>query len=528
MSSSADNDGYNDLETAIRVLAEQPSAKRIALIAQDNARLRDANQKLTEENNIFPALCKRFSHEAEQAKCELDARTGELENLRKEKQAADAKLADKSKSLDQSIQKIVALEAQHEEQRSKTEKELKWKTSELGRLRACFLDVKVTPDPGSLGEIFKSLRVAARDLASTYFGYNLPAEVLAKFDDWTKISVYHSEEAPIPLLLANSILAKQTRTALVISVLGSELCQHVFQPTYLSEYPGVNKLLTDLAGMDADQECHLRSVLLKTTQVLGHPQGNPKGAAKAITTLLSPVVETSKRSSFEIDVQKLCQQALETWRDIQTWDILVVPNLGSSRPAKRKYRWQSFTMPAPTKNTTTTTGGKQRATANNPPTSPPPTPADETPIDLLTGTAVWPAFINLSVDPEDDDDDPTLAAGYILPASVISDAEKELAAAAASAAAAGPVSPTGSSVRSGGAGVGGGGGGYLHRELREVERGAGTGTGSGSGKRRRSSVVSGGSASSVVSASGGGGGTGNGKKEVGFLVNGQGAGSKGG
>ncbi|KAK4141990.1 uncharacterized protein C8A04DRAFT_13582 [Dichotomopilus funicola] len=506
MSSSAESDGYNDLETAIRVLTERPSAQRIARIAQDNAQLRDANKKLTEENKTFPDLCKRFMHEAEQAKRELDSTTDELENLRKEKQAADAKLADKSKSLDKSIQQIVALEAQHEEGRRKMEKDLKRKTSELDRLRTCFLDLNVTPGPESLGDIFKSLRVAARDLASTFFGYHLPTEVLAQSGDWTKISEHHSKDSPIPLLLANSLLAKQTRTALVISVLGFELCQHIFQPTYLNEYPGVNKLSTDLAGIDPYQECHLRSVLLKTTQAMCRPQGNPKAAAKAIITLLSPVVETSKRSSFEIDVHKLCQQALETWRDIQTWDILVVPNLGSSRAAKRRYRWQSFATPTPTKST-----GKQRP--NNPPSSPPPTPADETPIDLLTGTAVWPAFINLSVDPEDDDDDPTLAAGYILPASVISDAEKELAAAAASAAAAGPVSPTG----------------YLHRELREVERGAGAGTGSGSGKRRRSSVVSGGSASSVVSASGGGGGgTGNGKKEVGFLVNGQGAGSKGG
>ncbi|KAG7294494.1 hypothetical protein NEMBOFW57_004569 [Staphylotrichum longicolle] len=260
------------------------------------------------------------------------------------------------------------------------------------------------------------------------------------------------------------------RIALFVSVLGHELCNHVFQPTYLHSFAGLSGLgsvLKTLAEAQPDLESHLRSVLLKaSTSITVENEPVDRACIKAVVTAVKDVVQMvipeAKRTRFEAELHDFCNTVCERWRFIQTLDDRIVPNLGTDRFSKRKYNWALFSCNIPTPSPPA--GPKQRA--NGTASAPGPQKRSASPAsrsqasstaDLAAGIAVWPAFYNLTTVDEE-----TLAEGYILPVSLTRAAEEEQNAVP---------TPTSPSARS-----------NFHKEQREMER-------SLNPKKRRSSIA---------------------------------------
>lgn len=340
-----------------------------------------------------------------------------------------------------------------------------------------------------------ALSSEALGLAGKYSGVNLPDEILADGRLWAAISEHNSNGADIPLPRSNSTCGKRMRVAVVVSILGDELHKHVFRPTYLpNNATGFHRMLMTLATSHPVVESHLRSVLLRATEMQARDAGDAvdTSAAKSILGHLSPMIPEHKQGEFQADVQQLCKTALETWQLIETLEDHIDPELGQNRQSKLKCEWMPlrFKDPPPPPSSASPSNQKTNGTAAPGPAQPKKAPASaaqqprEGPAtDLKNGTVVWPAFYNLSATPPC-----TLAEGFVLPPSLMKAAEEEEQR-SASASAAVPATP--------------------HRAAREQERNVIT-------KRRRPSVV------------GVNGQTEQGKQtgKVPFLSNGSGAGSK--
>jgi hypothetical protein len=264
------------------------------------------------------------------------------------------------------------------------------------------------------------------------------------------------------------------RVALVLSVMGQEMCKFIFQPTYLNVSPGISSILKTLASNEPDLESHLRAVLLKTSNIIGIPDGSvSEAAAKCLFDLLAPVVPEDKRREFQTGLHRLCTMVRKEWEAIQTLEDLIVPELGFNRQSKRKYRWNSLTFddlpssppaPTPSQRTNGTTplpqikgAASTQGQAKNAPAAAA-QPRVDTTTDIADGPAVWPAFLNLSYYDE------ALAEGLCLPLSLTKAAAEEEEQTTTSTGS-GPTSPR------------------THREQRAEERNMGT------AKRRRQSVA---------------------------------------
>ena len=228
------------------------------------------------------------------------------------------------------------------------------------------------------------------------------------------------------------------RAALLLSILGHELCTHIFQPThmnFLRDSGDFGKFLMALAQEDPDHESYLRSVLLQASDKLqvaikGEPvdKASSKVIVNRVMELVSPIIPEPGRQRFETDLQNLCQTASEQWGFIQRLDDRVVPDLENS---KWKYDWKPLAFailnsspvggPKPRTNGAASAPGQQKKASStaSPPSLPSHSPVDPTE-ELVDGVAVWPAFYNLSTLGEE-----TLAEGIILPKSVIRAAEEE-------------------------------------------------------------------------------------------------------
>ena len=226
------------------------------------------------------------------------------------------------------------------------------------------------------------------------------------------------------------------RAALLLSILGYELCTHIFQPTHmnlLKDSADLGKFMMALAQEDPDHESHLRSVLLKASDKLA-TKGEPvdKASSKVIVNnvmeLVSPIIPEAGRQGFKTDLQNLCQTASEQWGFIQRLDDRVIPDLGSDRNSKKKYDWKPLDFailnsspvggPKPRTNGTASAPGQQKKAS--PTASHSRADSTQSIADLVDGVAVWPAFYNLSTEDED-----TLAEGTILPKSLMQAAEEE-------------------------------------------------------------------------------------------------------
>jgi hypothetical protein len=262
-------------------------------------------------------------------------------------------------------------------------------------------------------------------LADTYFGGELPPDILEKESTWAQINAVN-----IPLPVSNSPIAKQMRVAAVLSILGQELCSYIFQPTYLlKDSTSLNETLDSLARLEPELESHLRSVLL-TASVSGVDDDDPVDLAcmntvfESVHPRLSKLVPKEKQKEFKTELQDFVNKVSKEWSFMQKLDDKVVSSLGSNLESKMKYKWKPLVFDSPS---LPPTNPKQRANGTAPSQTNPKTPPAagpkaqvDTAANLMKGIAVWPAFHNLSSDNAE-----TLAEGFILPPASIKAAEEE-------------------------------------------------------------------------------------------------------
>ncbi|KAK4238816.1 hypothetical protein C8A03DRAFT_14750 [Achaetomium macrosporum] len=491
MSSADINAQAATVEILLRNLSANPSVKSFIDIAHQNAELRKEN------GNLRSSLAKQISSlqgSVDETETRLNETSNKLNAVVKQKEALAMQLATAKEKLAANEKEQGVLKSKFEEERQGIEAELREKEKELQRLDDFAVALKAVEE--NENEIRKALNAifnSARSLAETYFRINLPEDILANQDQWNAISSHNSN---IPLPRSNSRLAKQMRMALVLSLMGQELCKHIFQSTYLKDCSGIDSVLKILAKKEPDLESHLRAVLLKVSSIIGIPDGSVnEAAAKSVFDLLSPVVPEDKRKEFQAGLHLLCRMACKEWESIQTLEDLVVPELGFNRQSKRKYRWNSLSFddlptspaPAPSQraNGIASAQMKSAASSQGQSKSSPAAAAQphlDTAADVTDGPAVWPAFLNLSYDGQ------TLAEGFCLPLSLTKAAAEEEVQTAMSTS--GSSSPR------------------THREQRAEERNL-------SSKRRRQSVA-------FANAQ-----PDQGKVKGSFLSNGSGSGSKG-
>ncbi|KAK4038145.1 hypothetical protein C8A01DRAFT_48202 [Parachaetomium inaequale] len=481
-----------EVENLLRALADKASVKRLAAVVEKNAKLEESNESLLNEKAVVLTLNQRLQNDIASRESQCKKKDDELQSVVQSKKALEAKLSAAEKHLEASVKKAQDLEVKFKRDVEETKSELKESNDELERLGEFFVELKPVNDRGDkIAATLSAVRTSAHSLAVTYFGVDLTPRVLANDDLWEKIGEHNSNGGNLPIPSSNSPLAKQMRVALIFSVLAHELCEHIFQPSYLlKESSGLKKLLTDLAAREPDLESHLRSMLLMASDKINGPVDAKKGACvkavfDTISGLLSPAIPDSKQG-FETDLQNLCVAAFEGWQPIQSLEDHITPELGS-KLSKRKYSWKplAFTLPSPSQ---PAAAPKQRANGSAPAQGPlknslpaaTQSRVDET-ADLADGVAVWPAFVNLSSDAKE-----TLVEGLILPLCLIKAAEEEQMAM--------PASPTSSHLS--------------HRELRANERNS-------SMKRRRPSIA----ATNGHATEGG--------RKGSFLSNGHGGGPKG-
>ncbi|KAK3304707.1 uncharacterized protein B0T15DRAFT_251074 [Chaetomium strumarium] len=467
MSSKDINTHAATVEALLRNLSANPSVKSFIDIADQNAKLRKENA------NLSSSLANQISSLqgcVDEARTRLNETSNRLNAVLKERETLATQLTTAKDKLAASEKEQGILKSKFEEERQGIEAEVREKEEELQRLGDFTVALKsVEGNEHDIRNALNAIFNAARSLADTYFGVNLPGDILADQTHWNEISAYNSN---IPLPRSNSQLAKRMRVALVLSVMGQVLCKHIFQPTYLRDSPGIDNILKVLANKEPDLESHLRAVLLKTSNKIGIPDGSvSEAASQNVFDLLAPLVPEDKRKEFQTGLHRLCTMARKEWESIQTLEDLVVPELGFNRQSKRTYRWNSLpfddppsssSASAPSQRTNGTTSSSQTkgaasapGQANNSPAAVA-QPRFDTAADITDGPAVWPAFLNLSYGGE------TLAAGFCLPLSLTKAAAEEEEQTAIP-------TPGSSSPRT-------------HREQRVEERNMGT-------KRRRQSVA---------------------------------------
>lgn len=123
------------------------------------------------------------------------------------------------------------------------------------------------------------------------------------------------------------------RTAAVLALLGRQLVENVFQPTYLLPAPAsgpLSGLMRRLADGDADRESHLRSVLLRAAgaqerRALG---GERVGeVVRNVSAAVDGIVPAGGKVAFLADLEKVCQAALGQWLVVQQLSRRVQPEL---------------------------------------------------------------------------------------------------------------------------------------------------------------------------------------------------------
>lgn len=267
-------------------------------------------------------------------------------------------------------------------------------------------------------------------MVDKYFGptADLSSALLSNESLWDGVNLVN-----IPIPSSNSPIAKQMRVAAVISMLAHELCNSIFQPTYLlREASGLNQVLNALARHDPDLESHLRAVLLCATNTIkdvDDPIGRAWGevATSSVYPRLSKLIPEAKRMPFHSDLQAFFTKACNHWTTIQHLDDRIVPELGSSREAKRRCEWKLLPLDIPAPSTPTVTpkgrGVNGMSSSSQGPSKPPATAKSHTepnPDIHKDAIAIWPAFYNLSSETNE-----TLVEGFVLHLALTKAAEAE-------------------------------------------------------------------------------------------------------
>lgn len=169
---------------------------------------------------------------------------------------------------------------------------------------------------------FNKMFAHARDLATKFFGGNLPQSSFANAALWDQLRKHNIvHQARIPLPLSNTIAAKQMRTVAVLAVLYAELKEHVFHPMYLFEDRRANdEFVTLLGTMDPAKETYLRSVLLGTIDkdVWKEKVKAKVEALKAsVYDCVGLLLPETERTRFRDRLDRFCRKTVSHWQHIQ-------------------------------------------------------------------------------------------------------------------------------------------------------------------------------------------------------------------
>ncbi|AEO62039.1 hypothetical protein MYCTH_2131220 [Thermothelomyces thermophilus ATCC 42464] len=413
------------------------SVEGLIAIIDEIARLRTENEELrtqaTAKATEAIGLIQHSKNEADSAKAESLETKKQLDTVKAEKKDTEKKLAKVEAELRQSIEKASGLEAKYRQEQQELEAELRDRDEELEELREHSVELKeVAENKEELYAALETIRTEAIKLALTYFGMELQ---LGTDDDLWKKAKAQSTGMPKPR--SSPDLARRMRVALMLSVVARELCQHVFQPAYLSEQVrGIDSFLRDLAKRDPEQESHLRSVLLKTENPAKTRIGSMNrwvdqlvhDSFDGISKVASTAIPNDKVGEFEADLLRLCETAYEKWRFIQTLKNHIRPDFAigfSLEQEEDKWSPLPSTVPSPLQSPK---AKQQRAngTASAQATPKKSQPSAGNPAEL-SSIVVWPAFVNASR-PEEG----ALSKGLVLPRSLIDAVKEDWAAASAS------------------------------------------------------------------------------------------------
>lgn len=165
-----------------------------------------------------------------------------------------------------------------------------------------------------LDDILKS----AHDLAVTHFNIDLSKGTLDNQDAWEALRAVVRH--PVPS--TNTFSAKRMRGAAFLAVLGKELSQNVFQPTWFVF--GDPFLMWNLANSDPAREAHLRSVLLAAQTDQQHSIGQQ--CVHKVLGYVQFLVAEEKRQAFKLGLEKVCREACEHWSHLQRLQKVCLPD----------------------------------------------------------------------------------------------------------------------------------------------------------------------------------------------------------
>jgi chromosome segregation ATPase len=122
------------LETLLRTLSSEPPARRFRLIAEENAKLRDDNKSLVEENTVTSRTIHRLQGKVDSTECRLNEKAKELQGLVEKKEQLANDLGAMETKFRASEKRGIELEDHYKHQQKAIKDELKENTDELKRL----------------------------------------------------------------------------------------------------------------------------------------------------------------------------------------------------------------------------------------------------------------------------------------------------------------------------------------------------------------------------------------------------------
>ncbi|KAL2261957.1 hypothetical protein VTK26DRAFT_2914 [Humicola hyalothermophila] len=427
----------NGMRALSTLVSSEHSLKLAMEVASENANLHAEVKRLDEENASVLNTNGQLNRKLESTGKLLKQREDELKLATKDKERLSADLAEARREAKENERKAGELENSYRKRHEEIEKKLDMAEKELNMIESFLTDLTTVSPSGpvkadDITTILNNIYVFAREIADTYFAQDMPDDILSSDSTWNKPNLLNGLNIPLPM--SNSQVAKQMRACAVLFVLGRELCDHIFQPTYLKDAPGLHEALDKLAKENPEHEAFLRSALL----TLG---GAPDldAIVNRVDSSLSTLLPSAKRNDLRRELNILFTQAHEAWAFLQLLKERIAPEPGLDLESKYKYRWKTLTFTKPTGASSSSSTQKARPNGTTPagPSKPQSHHPDTTTTTatLTKGIAIWPAFYTKTFSPftssahpdpgSTTTTDPTILPGLILPPELVDTAQAE-------------------------------------------------------------------------------------------------------
>ena len=149
----ASRDNSSDLiqvENLLRNLSSQPSVRRLSIVADENAKLRENVESLTKANSGVVISINRLTVDLETVKNEAKEANDQLRAAQKNNQILSARLAEEENVSRASKKRAEELEVNFKKEREVIEQRLEEKEDELERLEEFTAELKPVSDPETL------------------------------------------------------------------------------------------------------------------------------------------------------------------------------------------------------------------------------------------------------------------------------------------------------------------------------------------------------------------------------------------